>query len=296
MKCSNCGFENEQVNFCANCGADLRKPVSQQCYVAPQLAEAQAVINPVNSLLNFAFKDSLFLVIAILVSVSCVVSVFVSGVPPLLPVLYTVFLWITYAAAHKGDVGAKHIKNFSGVLTAEYVIGYVLAGLMAVLGILVAIIFVAFGRDPFMFEELIHELEKGFPQIAEFELTVDIMPIAAIVFLIVFVCIAVAVLLINILCIRRVRNFARDLHKSAERGQFFFEKSGSVATILIVLGVFTGVGVLSSLGSGEIIAAVSNGTSAAASIIGSIWLRRYIMAYNENSVEENETSQPQQEI
>ena len=83
MKCSNCGYESqEDFIYCTNCGTAV--------------ADAPAVsLNPVADKVLAVLKDRLFLVICILMSVSCVAALMCESIP-IINILLTIFLWLTY--------------------------------------------------------------------------------------------------------------------------------------------------------------------------------------------------------
>ena len=142
MKCPNCGFESER-NY----------PTCSQCQ-----AEIQA--NPVAQKILRPLKDALFLVICILMSASCLLSLAADNVP-LIEILLTVFLWLTYAQSCKGIADAKHLRCISGTVYADYVITYVAAGLVLVLGLIAAAAFGMFLNDPAFLKALKVELKIG---------------------------------------------------------------------------------------------------------------------------------------
>ena len=87
-----------------------------------------------------ALKDPLFLVVCILLSISCLLSLSAGSVP-LIDILITVFLWLTYAQARKDIADAGHLRCVSGALYAQYVIVYVVAGLLLVVGVILMLYF-----------------------------------------------------------------------------------------------------------------------------------------------------------
>ena len=125
MKCNKCGFEAAQGNtFCPQCGEQMAHNVAPHGTFTTQILAA--------------LKDPLFLVVCILMSVSCLMSLSAGSVP-LINILITVFLWLTYAQSRNDIVDAKHLRCVSGALYAQYVISYVVAGLMLVMGVLFAV-------------------------------------------------------------------------------------------------------------------------------------------------------------
>ena len=106
MKCNQCGFEAAQDSlFCPQCGERMVQDASGRSGFADQLLPA--------------LKDPLFLVVCILLSISCLLSLSAGSVP-LIDILITVFLWLTYAQARKDIADAGHLRCVSGALYAQY--------------------------------------------------------------------------------------------------------------------------------------------------------------------------------
>lgn len=129
MKCANCGFESEQnYSVCPQCQANTQS-------------------NPAAQKILCVLKDPLFLVICILMSISCAISLAADNLP-LINILITVFLWLTYAQSRKEIADAKHLRFISGAVYANYVINYVIAGLVVILGVIFAVAFGLIASNP----------------------------------------------------------------------------------------------------------------------------------------------------
>ena len=150
MKCKNCGFENEQgVEYCVNCGESLA------CDCAPMPVEAVS-LNPAADIVMNALRDKLFLVLCVLMTASCAMSIITSGVS-LIYILITIFLWLTYADAQKGFANEKHLRVISGTVYAQYIIINVLSVLLLVSGALVGVGFKFVVEDPEFMDMLTSE-------------------------------------------------------------------------------------------------------------------------------------------
>lgn len=120
MKCNNCGFENNHdANFCLSCKTELTKQ--------------PATLTPFAQTVHSALTDKLFLALCIAVSAVAVFSLFSQGIN-LLAVLATIFLWILFSKAKKGNVDVKNMRNISGTVYAGYVIICIEAIVVTVLG------------------------------------------------------------------------------------------------------------------------------------------------------------------
>jgi len=231
MKCYQCGYESEQdFTYCPGCGYAAPVPVSQ----APD-------INPILRVL----KDPLFLVLCILMSVSCIMTLATDSLP-LIHILITVFLWLTYADARKDIADGKHLRCVSGAVFAQYVIVYVLSGLLVLVGLIFAVAFNAIASDPAFLETLL----GGFVDMGD-ELT-SILPIFSSIsggiIAVAFIIVAAIMVLINAFMMRSLHRFAQSVYQSLENNTFALSHIGAAKAWLIVLTVLSGIGVLGSLG------------------------------------------------
>lgn len=293
MKCSNCGLENGDVKFCANCGTELQ---NQNSTYVSDISDSDLVYgselsgNPVACYLNTAFSDVLVLIMAILMSVNCLFYVIDQCLPQIFILLYTIFLWCIYSAARNNKISEKNINTIKGTLTVEYVIGYVASGILILAGVLFALLFIAVGNNPLVFEEIIAVLEEV-PELAQHDLTREWFVIAAIVLLLVFVIVGVATLLINLLIRRKITRFAEELSDSALYGNFRIKNVSKVSGCLFAFGILLSIAATSSLFSEEFLLAVATAAQAAATIIGSIWVKKYLAAYDSANLFAPQTEQ-----
>ena len=102
---------------------------------------------------------------------------------PLIHILITVFLWLTYAQSRKDVADAEHLRCVSGAVYAQYVIVYVAAGLCLLAGVIFAVSF-SFLTDH---SEYIHTLLSGFSTLDSEELALikNFASLSSIVFLVV---------------------------------------------------------------------------------------------------------------
>lgn len=255
MKCPNCGFESE-----------LTYPVCPQC-------QAQIQPNPAAGKILGALKDSLFLVICILMSATCVLSMAADNLP-LINILITVFLWLTYAQSRKNIADAKHLRCVSGAVYANYVITYVGAGFVAVAGVICAVAFGLFLGDPAFMEALTAELGD-----------VDLAPIVEMLAFVpsglimaIFLIVAAGMVVLNIFSLRYIHRFAKSVYQSIEAGALKLDYPNVTKIWLFIFGGFAALSCLSSLSDGSLMLALSSGAESGACILAGILIGRYLSA------------------
>lgn len=253
MKCPNCGFESE-----------LNYPVCPQCQ-----AEIQA--NPAAQKILQALKDTLFLVLCILMSASCVLSLS-AGDLPLINILTTVFLWLTYAQSRKDIADAKHLRCVSGTVYANYVIGYVVAGLMVVVGIIFTVAFGLILGEPSLLESLVAEFE--IPDISAVSQMLAIIPSGII--LVVFVFAAAIVVVINIFTLRYIHRFAQSVYQSIETGVLNLKYATAAKVCMFILGGCSAVSCLGNLDDTELL--LISAVDCAIGIISGLLIHKYLCA------------------
>lgn len=224
MKCTNCGYENQQYfEFCPNCGA-----VSQDDVVS---------LNPAADKILPFLKDTLFLIICILSSVISLLSLKNGGIP-VISILFTVFLWLTYAQAHKDCVNSNHLRSLSGTFFANYVIVYVIFGLVFLAGILFAIIFTAVA-DTTLISEALESFDLSADEYSGiFETVLSVSG-----WLIMFVCTLVSAIgiLINFFGMRKIHKLAQSVYRSAENCELDLKCVKPAKIWLYVFGILQAV-------------------------------------------------------
>lgn len=267
MKCYNCGFESpDDFAFCPKCG--VRQEVPQwggDMQTAQSSQAAQRVLT--------SMKDSLFLAICILFTIG-------TAIPALrlnfnvINILLTIFLWLAYSTAQKGDSPKEQLRCLSGTVFASYVVTYVICGVMAFCGL----IFILLGGN---IREIFSEI-----------MSINIMGIniygmmayewvrafgTAIVYLIGFAFIigAVVVAFLNYFGTRSIHRFVQSVYMGIDDESIQVVKVNTAGVWLLVFGIFSGFGAVSSLFSGELLAFVSSGAISAAEIIGYVMVKNY---------------------
>lgn len=256
MKCTHCGYEQPNpFVYCPACGkaADQDEIVSTQ---AVQTAASQSVLK--------MLQNKLFLAICILVSASTVLSL-ASDNLPLLSILMSVFLWLTFAQSCSGIANPQHMRNISGTIYAEYVIQWVASILLAVCGGLLVLAAGLISGNQAAMDELLQELPELMGDSAFIVEWLAVSGMGVLAFLI--LSLAVGCALINIFGLRSVHRFARSVYRSVLSGTLCLEKQKAAQSWAIVFGVFSSISALANLSNVTI--AMSEGCIAAAWFIGS---------------------------
>lgn len=260
MKCNKCGWETVENNdFCSQCGE--------------RLIVEEASVGTFTAKLLSALRDPLFLVVCILLSATCLMTL-ATGSIPLIEILITIFLWLTYAQARKGIADANHLRCVSGTVYANYVISYVAAGLVLVAGAIVA---VALNAVQGSMGDLWNEIIGDLAQEESFSLIMEILPVISgtVIFL---SCAIVAALLvvINIFTMRYVHRFAKSVYRSIGQNTSEIKYANAAKIVLFILGGFSAVGALSSLFSFQLGGFLANAASGGCSIIAGLLIHKYL--------------------
>lgn len=259
MKCTNCDFESEQsYAYCPNCGTK-----------APTAADSQS---PAGQTILKVLTDPLFLVICILMSVSCIMALSADGIP-LIEILLTVFLWLTYAQSRKGVADAKHLRCISGTVYAQYVINYVVAVLVLVTGVIFSVAFAYLAGNPEFLETLFLDLLDDEP----YQLLMQILPtIPGGLVLAIFVLASAIVIVVNIFTLRYIHRFAQSVYRSIETGCLDLKHTTAAQVLLFIIGGATALGCLSALADNSISALVGSAASSGIAIIAGLLIRKHL--------------------
>ena len=256
MKCLKCGFEStEEFKYCAKCGAEAVTDTP----------------NPLLEKLLFALKSNLFLAVCILVSASCIFSIAAGGLP-IINILISVFLFFTYASAKKGNLDAGHLRSVSGSVYAKYIIVNVVSSIIIVCGVLVALI-LEFAVAETSLVDIISS-EVGALSLEYQEILTPILSSIGWLFGLIFIIVGVAVLLFNLLGMRKIHRFAKSVYKVAENSQPTFQKPKPVKNWLIFFAVCSAIAAATSI-STDIATTLSEGCNTAAMIVSAVLIDKF---------------------
>lgn len=265
MKCPNCSKENNyDALYCLYCGSRLA--------TQPQTtAWGTKIIE--------AIKSKLFLALCILMTVStaCLALSFSFNI---IGILATIFLWILYSNTKKGTTSSKDLRNISGTVYASYIVDYVLAGLMAFLGI--AFLFIAiFASNNAMVLEAFEEslvLSPQLQQMLPYPLTAQIVLVFIWVFAILFLFMAVVTFIINIFGIRHIHRTVKLSYQSMDNPAVNPTKYANSARVWMwIFGVFTILSGLSAIVSTGFLVGVSSACQGVVYILGAILVNRCLL-------------------
>ena len=266
MKCERCGFETqENVQFCPICGTAINAVPAENVSV-----------NPVGDRVLMALKDRLFLTICILLSASSVLSL-ADGLP-LLNILFSVFLWLTYAQSRKNIPDVQHLRSISGVMYAYYVIMNVVSIIFIVCGVIFgAALGTLAGSEEFL--EVLEEsfLEAGISA-AELGIPLDALGAFGWMFGIAFVIAGVMLLVTNLLGTRKFHRLAKSVYISVDYCVFNIENARGAKNWLIFVGIVGVISAASTIANGDVIGTLAVGTDAAATLIASVLVNKYLVS------------------
>ncbi len=276
MKCNHCGYENDLAfTFCPSCG-NLSQP---QTYAAP--STAVAVSGSASARILPALKDNLFMVICILLSANCALGL-MGGQLQILNILMTIFLWMTYSKSRKDIADASHLRKVSGTVFANYVIIYVLAGAVVLLGIGISAVIDMIASSPEILEEMLFEFGAMDPEMMEILDELDgIMGFFAAGYgsAIMIGCIIAAAIIavVNAFSMRYIHKFTQSAYKSLQTGNLELKRLGATKGWLITFAVFSGLSAFSDLGI-DMLYAFAEGCMCALYIVAVIWIKKYFPA------------------
>lgn len=271
MKCNNCGYENQQnFDYCPNCGT-VTQPSEPT-----QTAEAVS-LNPAADKIMCALKDNMFLILCVLITVSCGLSL-LSGTLPLIQVLITIFLWLTYADAQKGFANEKHLQFISGAVYAQYIIVNVVSVILIVCGgLLIAMSGVIDGA------ELAYELFKlegtGISSDLSDLFSLEMLRYLGTIISIAVTLIGIIALVFNMLMMRKIHRFAKSIYMGIVYQNTNFESPRTVRNWFIFIAVCDGIAAISSILAGAL-AILTSACTTAIMIIVAILIDKHFVKQN----------------
>ena len=237
MKCTHCNFTTaERISHCPNCGAPMVP--EEQMYTAPGQNAAES-----GSRTFAALGSGLFLALCILVSASTLIGCFL-GSYSVIGVLFTVFLWMVFAARRSGRIDTARLRCISGTVLAQMIVALVLGGLLAVLAVLIMVISLAFGSG--ILVQSIHDvLNYLYPgAIGSFGwLTSGVISAYAAVIGIVLIVNAAAFITIAIIGWGKLHRFVRSVYRHELDPSVPYECASGARAWAIVFASFCGLGI-----------------------------------------------------
>lgn len=258
MKCTNCGFESqENFKFCAICGTQA-------------LVDETTNPNPAANKVLAALRDKLFLVICILITVSCAFST-INGALPVIEILLTIFLWLTYSQSRNDIADERYLRCVSGTVYAGYIVTNVLSIIIIVCGILISVLLGVLTTNAEFIDALSTELYADLPFFNN--LPQAILATAWWIIGISFVILGVLILVINLIGMKKIHRFAKSVYQGVATNNPTFANPRSAKNWLIFFAVCEGISTLSSL-KPDLIASIASACSTAAIIIAVILINK----------------------
>ncbi len=220
-----------------------------------------------------ALKSKQFFIICLLKVLSTILLL-VDGNLSVLDILLTIFLWMVYTAANRDLIEPAYIRRVSGVIFAQYIINYVLAGLLLFIGVLLMGLSAVLRADPALADALETALESLPADYAElFDMMISAIPAAA---LVVNGLAAGMVVLFNVFYTRTIHRFVQSCYQRLEDPQKPVVKISATRKWLMVTGTICALESIFMFAGAEVLATMSYGTLAAAYILGGITIKQYL--------------------
>lgn len=255
MRCTKCGYENNgNARFCQGCGSAL-------AYHPAPLTERMLCL----------FNDSLFLALCILCTVSASLSLLSADVP-LIRILMCIFLWLLFSQGKKRITDVNYMRCVSGAIFASYVINWILFCLIALCGMLLAILFFVAGTAGLgnrLYWEILPYIGNYAGIFSSFT-SLYLWGISAVLIITAIIGIA-----LNILGRRSIHRFAQSLYKSMEHGQMSLASCSAARTWLLVFGIIHAVLAILDSANGSTSSFMAGGCLSAAFIIGYVLVGKY---------------------
>lgn len=256
MRCTNCGFESDDnFTFCQRCGA-----------AAPEVAPK----NPTADRVFACLKDNLFLAVCILLTVSGAITLGSRGGIPVITVLAATFSWLAYSDAKKGIVNVNHLRHISGTTYASYILNNVFGVLLIVCGIIMTVAINMVDGVPVLESSEISNILFGN------HITAEVVYLSVLIIGIMFIVVGIALLVINLLSMRRIHRFVKSVYLSVKSGNTQIYNPRTAKTWLIVFTCFIGVFSLGIMAE-SFLNALSNGSIMAALIVTVILINKYFI-------------------
>ena len=267
MRCRFCNEEfPDDARYCPKCGhaaqPDAAAPEQAAAWINPEARQGgqqfyqpgsenvfqRSNFDKISSLLN----DRLFLVICILLSAAAVFELF-AGKFGVITILITIFAWILYANVKSNKLGeTKQLRNISGTVFADYVVNWVLAGLVAFLGIIFLVGAIVGSSSAFygIMDEIVESLPNSSSLSFDiYDLTHGAISVVLVIMAVcLFLCAAV-IAVINQFGISRIHKMLQSSYKGLNNDGQPLEHVNGASIWLFVFGGICILGALSTLGS-----------------------------------------------
>ena len=342
MYCRKCGAEIGDAKYCPVCGekqtagageqgafrdeaeerahkyqSSALEPVPYSAgYTGPEYASQESSDGSwIADKLRSVFRDQLFLVIAILMSVACLAGSFTINASNgtvhlsfgIITILFVIGLWLIYAQSRRDDPSFISGLSFtSGVIKAYKIVIWVVIVALLVAAILCFIAGPALMRSfsfdgiEFIFggditSELPQDVIDEIPDLINQDKFAHFSSFLFVGLGVIMIVADVVLLIMNLCYIKRLHIFTKSLCDSAKTGIYDVKNAVPSKNWLIVGAVFSIIGAVGSIGlsgsaseiagiristGGSALNFVASACSAAAAIIASIMIKRHFTENN----------------
>ncbi len=278
--CKNCSAANDDdARFCVSCGSAIEFDAASASSdnlgdvgdigENTQAASGAPVENPVKNYFKAAFTDTLFLVMAILISVSVGLSILSSSGIPIINALVMIFMWILYANAKKGILDSNYIRYISGTVYATKIIYWVVVGFCAVFGIVC-----------FASSSIVDTLIDASPEVSEMLVTLDLtMSVLAIFVGVVLIVAAILIALFNVFAVNAWHSLVKSMYKSANSGELKLDKYKTAKNWVLAFAIISTVSALNSVtadGAKVFLSALSSLSTTAMLFVVYFWMKKFL--------------------
>ncbi len=276
MKCSYCGYEStKDYQYCPQCGTVIEKKEQEFSPPShPEFTYETPPPQPEHKIVT-ALKDKLFLVICILVSVCCGLSVLCGGLP-IIRIFLTVYMWVAYTQAKNNTLNSNHIRNISGTVYASYILNNVLGVFIIIggFGFTFAMSYIMSNEE--MSNLFYNELEAvgGSEVVSIFS---QVFANYASLIGIVATVIGIILIVINFIGRKTIHKFVKSIYLSMGMQTEQIQKVSKAHVWLIVFAILNAISAFSSETS---MLLLSEGAFSAALIITAILVKKYFSEKN----------------
>jgi len=269
MFCPHCGKQiPPQSIFCSHCGQPVTR-VSQSA--APAAVNGYVTTGSIKALL----ATPQFLAICILQSIGTFLQLSGGGFPPI-AILFSVALWLSYAAGRSSEPYFKTVglKIAYGTLLADWILTWILIGLVLIGGLLVC--FGSSFLSLFMVPDFFGGYGWNSPAANTF-LPAALGTVVAALLGGLLIVAAGAMAVVNIFFTYRCYKFSRSLFTAAVTGGGILFKPASVRVWLMVVGILSCLSVFGLFGGlFASMAAIGSCCTGAAAIVASVTIKKYL--------------------
>lgn len=280
MFCNKCNTQLiDGAMFCPNCGAPVEQQPNSFVPPVPPYAPPYGADGTIVSRYTALFSHPLYLAMCILISASTLFS-FASNVSgggfnlPVLEILFTVFMWRTFASAKQGAVSAAHMRCVSGTVYASMICLFVVVG-VAALAAVVGLFAGMFTGNVFteIFEEIIYNYNLPSSYYLR-DIPSELFQWIGIIIAVALIIAAVLIFILAWFGYRNMHRLAKSMYQSVMNGFEQLDQLGTARGWILAMGILECVSALGSIS--DFTAFLSTGCSAALWIVAYVWLGNFV--------------------